>query len=158
MRILVAEDSPINREVAMSQLQRLGYSVDAVGNGFEVLQALQFVHYDVVLMDCQMPGMDGYEATRHIREREADRACDLSHAAPIHVIAMTAHAVKGNREKCIDAGMNDYLTKPVRLEELQSALQRVLRHSEPNLKADAPGSVRVEDSPQALVDLDRLME
>jgi len=158
MRILLAEDSSISREVALAQLQRLGYTVDAVGNGIEVLQALQFIHYDVVLMDCQMPGLDGYETTRKIRQREAEAASGSSHISPIHVIAMTAHAVKGDREKCLSAGMNDYLTKPVRLEELQSALQRGQCHSKQCFPTDAPSSFPSEGSVDPPVDVDRLLE
>ena len=95
-------------------LKRLGYKADVAVNGLEVLRALQSKPYDVVLMDVQMPEMDGLEATRQIR------ACGLN----TQIIAMTAHALEGDREECLQAGMNEYISKPIRIEELQKALER----------------------------------
>jgi signal transduction histidine kinase/FixJ family two-component response regulator len=120
LRVLLAEDNPINQKVATRMLAKLGYRSDVVGNGLEVLQSLQNIHYDVILMDCQMPELDGYEATRQIRFREQEE-----HRKPVHIIAMTAHAMQGDRELCLAAGMDDYLPKPVRTNELQQALERV---------------------------------
>jgi CheY-like chemotaxis protein len=120
LRVLLAEDNPINQKVAVWMLAKMGYRADVVGNGLEVLQSLQNIHYDVIFMDCQMPEMDGFEATRQIRMREQKEG-----RTPVHIIAMTAHAMQGDRELCLAAGMNNYLAKPVRMKELQEVLERV---------------------------------
>ncbi|MEL7059976.1 MAG: ATP-binding protein [Acidobacteriota bacterium] len=117
-RLLLAEDNPINQIVALGQLEALGYRVDAVGDGIEVLKMTAERTYDLVLMDCQMPELDGYETTRRLRERPEAR--DLP------VIAVTAHAMKGDREKCLEAGMSDYISKPFRQEDLGQILDRWL--------------------------------
>ena len=115
--VLVVEDSPVNRLVAMHVLERLGFRAHVVNDGREALQALSTQRYDAVLMDCQMPDIDGYEATRELRRRE-----DGGHHTP--VIAMTAHAMTGDRERCLDAGMDDYIAKPVRSQTLGEVLGR----------------------------------
>jgi signal transduction histidine kinase/ActR/RegA family two-component response regulator len=114
--ILVVEDSPVNRLVAVRVLERRGYHVHVVNDGREALQALATQNYDAVLMDCQMPDVDGYEATRELRRRERGN----TRRTP--VIAMTAHAMNGDREKCLAAGMDDYITKPVRSQTLTDVL------------------------------------
>jgi PAS domain S-box-containing protein len=116
LRILLAEDNAVNQKVAQHMLARLGYRVDIASNGEEVLQALQRQHYDVVLMDVQMPEMDGLEATRHIVKQWP------SEQRP-YIVAMTAHALVSDAEKCLAAGMNDYISKPVQLEKLIMALE-----------------------------------
>jgi two-component system sensor histidine kinase/response regulator len=124
LRILLAEDNRVNQKVAIGQLLKLGYTADIAANGLEVLEALRQIQYDVIFMDCQMPEMDGYVATRTIRKREQDLTSRCPWKAPIHIIAMTANAMKGDREECLAAGMNDYISKPVRVSDLQAALDR----------------------------------
>lgn len=118
LRILLAEDNLINQKVTLRLLERLRYRADVAANGFEVLEALQRQSYDVILMDVQMPEMDGIEAARLIRQR-------FPPGQQPYIIALTANALQGDREQCLEAGMDDYLAKPIRLEDLAQALQRV---------------------------------
>jgi CheY-like chemotaxis protein/HPt (histidine-containing phosphotransfer) domain-containing protein len=121
VRILLAEDNITNQQVALGILKKLGLRAEAVANGAEAVKALELIPYDLVLMDMQMPEMDGLEATQEIRNPQS---AVRNHQIPI--IAMTAHAMQGDREKCIEAGMNDYLTKPVSPQALMQALDKWL--------------------------------
>ena len=120
LKILVVEDNTVNQKVVKNQLKRLGYGAAIAGNGKEALEMLAVVDYDIVFMDCQMPVLDGYSATRELRQQEK-QAGQQEHTT---VIAMTAHAMKGDREKCLAAGMDDYLSKPIDIELLGSAIAR----------------------------------
>ncbi len=117
LRILLAEDNLINQKVALRMLERLGYQADMVANGFEVMEAVRRQSYDVVLMDVQMPEMDGLEASQQIR-------AEFSVAEQPYIIAMTANAMEGDREVCLKAGMDDYLSKPVKAQQLERALRQ----------------------------------
>jgi CheY-like chemotaxis protein/HPt (histidine-containing phosphotransfer) domain-containing protein len=133
LRILVAEDNVVNQQLALLVLQKLGYRAEVTTNGLEALQALEREPYDVVLMDVQMPTMDGLEATRRIHQQwpEGRRP---------HVIAATASAMQEEREACLAAGMDDYLSKPIRVEELAAALRRCRPHVAPPPPTPAGGS------------------
>jgi CheY-like chemotaxis protein/HPt (histidine-containing phosphotransfer) domain-containing protein len=145
-RILVAEDNSTNRVVALAQLKKLGYDADAVTDGQQAVESVLRGCYDLVLMDCQMPVMDGYEATRHIRR---------SARSKIPIVALTASAMSGDREPCIEAGMSDYLSKPVDLNRLDEMLAKWLPTPQPPVPpAGHEPSGRVFDEAALL---DRLM-
>ncbi len=139
VRVLIAEDNGVNRKVALGQLRELGYRADAVANGREALEALSRLPYDIVLMDCHMPEMDGYEASRAIRELRL----------PVHIIALTANAMEGDREECLAAGMHDYVPKPVRIAALQAALDRWKESAAPAFGApsELPQVQAVDEAP-----------
>jgi CheY-like chemotaxis protein len=135
--VLVAEDSPVNQIVASRMLERCGCRVEVVSDGRQALAALSAQRYDAVLMDCQMPVLDGYQATAELRRRE-----NGGHRTP--VIAMTAHAMDGDRETCVDAGMDGYLSKPMRREQLIDALRQWISPQTNNAAVDGgPPNSRV---------------
>jgi CheY-like chemotaxis protein len=119
MRILLVEDNPVNQMVATLQLRKLGCEIEVASNGLEGLAAWQRGGHDMIFMDCEMPEMDGFEATRKIRVLENARSL-----APIPIIAMTAAAMEGDRENCLQAGMDDYLSKPVKISEIEKLIKR----------------------------------
>jgi CheY-like chemotaxis protein len=115
----VVEDNAVNRKLTLALLQRFGHRADVACNGREAVEAVEDGAYDLVIMDCQMPEMDGFEATRRIRELEAD-------GPRLPILAMTANAMEGDRERCLAAGMDDYVTKPIRPARLREAVDRLL--------------------------------
>jgi CheY-like chemotaxis protein len=123
LRILVVDDNTINQRVAVRILQQLGYQPDVAGNGREALDALDGKPFDLILMDVMMPEMDGLEATRVLRKRQDNRAYK-NYQARIVIVAVTAHAMQGDREKCISAGMDDYLSKPIRPKDVRDLIER----------------------------------
>jgi CheY-like chemotaxis protein/HPt (histidine-containing phosphotransfer) domain-containing protein len=135
LRILLTEDNTVNQRLALLILERLGYRADVAGNGLEALDALQRQTYDVILMDVQMPEMDGLEATRRIR-------MTLPETSQPYIIAMTANAMQGDRETCLAAGMNNYVSKPINVSELVEALKQAhtqtAASAPPTVAADAP--------------------
>jgi CheY-like chemotaxis protein/HPt (histidine-containing phosphotransfer) domain-containing protein len=148
VRILVVEDNSTNRKVALHQLQKLGYSADAVANGIEAVETLARVPYDIVLMDCFMPEMDGFEATKQIRRREGES----KHTT---IIALTAGALESDRQRCFSAGMDDYISKPIREEKLAAVLDRWVQPG-PEIRQTAP--MTEEDNPSTDAVLDKVLE
>jgi CheY-like chemotaxis protein/HPt (histidine-containing phosphotransfer) domain-containing protein len=152
IRLLLAEDNAVNQKVALRQLTSLGFHVHAVRNGLEAVQAIEREIYPIILMDCQMPEMDGYKATECIRL--------MQNTSPVawkfrpYIIAMTANALAGDREACLAAGMDDYVSKPVRLEDLNSALQRGLEAMQ--RKPLSASQVRALETTARLVDAEAL--
>jgi PAS domain S-box-containing protein len=145
-RLLVVEDNAVNQRVVEAMLAKRGFAVDCAGNGREALSALAAADYDLVFMDCQMPEMDGYQATSAIREHEDSRQVipgsgdgpGAGTSTHLTVVAMTAHALKGDRERCLAAGMDDYLSKPLRPAELDAVLERWLGATAPGSAAAVP--------------------
>ncbi len=138
-RVLLAEDNPVNQKVACGALQKIGLTVDVAGNGVEAVAAWEARSYDLILMDCQMPVMDGYQASREIRGREAG-------TRRIPIIALTADAMKGTEQQCREAGMDDYLTKPIDRARLSEVIQRYLSSTE--CRPDR-GSAELRSAPAA---------
>ena len=128
-RILLAEDNVVNQKVASRVLEKEGFVVDVAEDGRQAVDAWRRGTYDLILMDCQMPQLDGYEATREIRREERETGA----ASPIPIIALTAHAMKGAADDCRRAGMDDYLTKPLDREQLKRCLKQHLTRPLPSL-------------------------
>jgi two-component system, sensor histidine kinase and response regulator len=124
-RILLVEDNPVNQKVALQQLRKLGYTADLATHGVEALAAMRRQYYDLVLMDCQMPLMDGFEATQRFR-KDTEFLILARQRSPTRIVAMTAHSMEGDREKCLSCGMNDYVSKPVKLADLKAVIERNL--------------------------------
>ena|GEM_PF-6776503 len=153
--VLLVEDNPMNQKVAIHQLQLLGYETDVAADGQEALLMLERNSYAAVLMDCQMPGMDGFEATRRIRARE--------HTSGKHIpiIAMTANAMTGDRERCLEAGMDDYLSKPILRDRLDDTLSKYVCRNASNTPNAVSSSSAVSSAPgvvQEILDMTRLLE
>ncbi len=130
LRVLVAEDNPINQKLARLTLKKFGADVTTVANGREAVEAVSRFPYDVVFMDCQMPEMDGYEASREIRRREGP-------GRHTRILALTAHALEADRDKCLDAGMDAYITKPLDSKALETILREIAASLAPLDEADA---------------------
>jgi CheY-like chemotaxis protein len=167
LRTMVCDDNVINQKVAVRLLQQMGYKPSLAANGAEALAALDQQAHDLIFMDIMMPEMDGLEATRLIRERQRDRAKFPNYKSPIIIVAMTASVMTGDREKCLAAGMDDYLPKPVRPEDVRLIVERWGASASPTRNADtaesaatpaaSPGADRpVNEEP--VVDMERLME
>jgi PAS domain S-box-containing protein len=154
-RILLAEDHSINQQVIMRILEKIGLKAEVVTNGIEVLAAIKKNTYDLILMDCQMPEMDGYTAAEEIRKME-----ELQHAHyPIPIVAITAHALKNDREKCIMSGMNDYVAKPIKIKTLKSVLELWLLGRTSKTTLDQPtAATEVEHPTPVLLDMNRIHE
>jgi two-component system, sensor histidine kinase and response regulator len=171
-RVLVAEDNQINQKVAVKMLEKLGYRADVAANGLGAVEALSRIRYAAVLMDVQMPEMDGYAATREINRREAEAGRrSIMMDRPAHhtpIIAMTANAMQGDREKALEAGMDDYLSKPVKPEELEAILERWIPRQETSnpgtlapavgVDATAPDGARAAVAENVLAGLRELQE
>jgi PAS domain S-box-containing protein len=149
IRILLVEDNIVNQKVAIRMLEKLGYRCDVADNGIEALKALGNISYDLIFMDCQMPEMDGYEATREIRKIQGA-------AKHTPIVAMTAEALEGDREKCINAGMDDYLSKPIQINNLKMILEKYLSQEPGNHQTILAEPAEDEENPP--VDIERLKE
>ena len=169
LRVLLCDDNAVNQKVALRLLLQMGYRADLATNGRQALDALDKSPYDLVFMDVMMPEMDGLEATQIIRQRQKDRASYPNYKSPMVIVAMTANAMQGDRDKCLAAGMDDYLAKPVRLEDIRAIIERwgqsagmsegtetpASRETREVQKATEPKAAHPEETP---VDMERLVE
>jgi CheY-like chemotaxis protein/HPt (histidine-containing phosphotransfer) domain-containing protein len=168
LQVLLCDDNAINQKVALRLLQQMGYHPDQAANGTEALAALDRKPYDLIFMDVMMPEMGGFEATEHIRQRQSRKSQFPNYKQPIIIVAMTANAMQGDREKCLAAGMDDYIAKPIRPEDVRAIVERWAPKIAQSTAAAPPGAVvtstplnagssapptRSDDSP---VDMDRL--
>jgi CheY-like chemotaxis protein len=164
LRVLLCDDNVINQKVATRLLQQMGYQPDLAGNGLEALTALERQSYDMIFMDVQMPEMDGLEATRVIRERRRDKSRFPHYKDHVIIIAMTASAMPGDRDKCIAAGMDDYLAKPVRPEDMRGIVERWASAAQTHAATSAQTETATEmidsdlDSQTPPVDMERLLD
>ncbi|NIA15412.1 MAG: response regulator [Nitrospiraceae bacterium] len=150
VKLLLVEDSGVNQKIASRMLKKLGYACDLANNGREAVEAVASTRYDLVFMDCQMPEMDGFEATRTIRERETGKP-------RLPIVAMTALTTQGDEQRCLEAGMDDYLCKPISLDALRQVLERFLRaEHEGQGTHETPGAP--ENTAAQICDLTRLRE
>ncbi len=154
LKILVAEDNLINQKVILNQLKMLGYRAEFVSNGQEALEMVSKINYDIILMDCQMPVLDGYEATQEIRKIEGDQRHTI-------IIALTANAMQEDKDKCLAAGMDDYLSKPVNMPQLEANLERWKNHLRSGANLNDTTVVNITnklDTTNDLIDFNRLKE
>jgi len=162
LNILLCDDNAVNQKVAARMLTQMGYRADIAANGVEALDALERKSYDLVFMDVQMPEMGGLEATRVIRSRQQQRSDFPKYKTSIIIVAMTASAMTGDREKCLDAGMDDYIAKPVRLEDLRAIIERwgaIAAVSEPAARMPARAALAAaQTDPESPVDMARMNE
>jgi len=152
LKLLLAEDNLVNKRLAIALLQKMSWDVHAVSNGKEALQALEKGRYDAILMDVQMPEMDGYTATARVREKEAAKG------GHIPIIAMTAHAMKGDRDRCLDAGMDGYVTKPIQAQDLYDEILRLVSSSAPHGTRQAEAGEAKPSAGTAPADISALLE
>jgi CheY-like chemotaxis protein/HPt (histidine-containing phosphotransfer) domain-containing protein len=167
LRVLLADDNAINQKVASRLLQQMGYQPDTAANGIEALSALGKKPYDIIFMDVMMPELGGIEATREIRKRQQQQAQFPNYKSPIIVVAITANAMQGDREKCLAAGMDDYLAKPIRPEEMRAiiekwaataAMETPLQSAPPPPRADDSAASATPPEDEAPVEIDRLLD
>jgi CheY-like chemotaxis protein/HPt (histidine-containing phosphotransfer) domain-containing protein len=151
LRVLLCDDNVINQKVALRLLQQMGYRADVAANGIEALAAFDRQPYDLIFMDVMMPEMGGLEATRIIRDRQEQKSQFPNFKSSIIIVAMTANAMQGDREKCLAAGMDDYLAKPVRLEDMRSIVERWGATAAMNDSARAQSAVAQESVPAPAV-------